>query len=283
MRSWNEFLEGSVLSVLPYDDTEIADLTHYIRHLAQLINDDRQQLSLLSEAAEAGRIAPEELAERRAKVQEGLRIREHDAALLGGKNEGDLTEQELSRMRKQLWRLRFIDEFVRVGRANDFEAVIRQGYSPEFMFDEWSSGPDGVKLGRINWELTLGQFRETRAEGNAFPLRTPDFDVTPDGIKLIRHFTPPEYAQSYEKYRIAELQRLIDAMGSDLWHPVLPVGKVECVGCGAIFDRADPRKLYCGERCRARARQRRWRTKDPERARLAQARYWKSYAEDEPS
>jgi hypothetical protein len=41
-------------------------------------------------------------------------------------------------------------------------------------------------------------------------------------------------------------------------------------------------RVYCTDACRARAKSQRYRDRDPERARLNQARYWSGYGEDMP-
>jgi hypothetical protein len=69
-------------------------------------------------------------------------------------------------------------------------------------------------------------------------------------------------------------------MGDDLWKPALPIGTVTCPHCGTNFVRKVASKVYCTDSCRARAKSQRYRDRDPERARLNQARYWIACGDD---
>ncbi len=173
-----------------------------------------------------------------------------------------------------------MDEYVRVIMAQQFEAVISRGYSPEVTFDAFSYQGAEVTFSRLNWDSTLRAFRETRKEGKSFPLRTPAFNVSERGIELLSKPSPEQYAQLHKEYSLDDLFRLLDELGADLW-AVTPqsTGDALCPQCKTPFERTSPSQIYCGDRCRKRAKSRRWRERDPERARLCQARYWKRYSE----
>jgi hypothetical protein len=119
-----------------------------------------------------------------------------------------------------------------------------------------------------------------RREGRLFPLRMPEFNVTEKGVELLRPLTPEQYAELYTRHRMDEMFRVMEEMGSEIWSPsVPPLGDSICQECAGHFDRQMITQIYCGERCRKRAKNRRWRERDPERARQCQAHYWKGYSD----
>jgi hypothetical protein len=140
----------------------------------------------------------------------------------------------------------------------------------------WHAG--GTTLSDINWGSTFRRVRDLRREGKVFPLRMPEFNVTERGIELLRPLTPEQYAEIYSRHNMREMFRVLDEMGTEVWSPPPPaLGDSVCPECTGHFDRQAPTQIYCCERCQKRAKNRRWRERDPERARQCQARYWKSY------
>jgi hypothetical protein len=178
--------------------------------------------------------------------------------------------------------MRFVDEFVRIGNAARFRTMVTQGFSPEFLFESYTqSGLDEVEFGRVQWDWTLQAFQAARARGSVFPLRTPHFAITEKGILLKARTIPKQYEEMYERYSMEEMFSKITELADELWHPrTLPPGYGICAECNGIFSRSVSTKQYCSERCRLRVKRRRWRERDPERARLCQARYWKTYQDE---
>lgn len=76
----------------------------------------------------------------------------------------------------------------------------------------------------------------------------------------------------FKPYRLNELFCKLERMEDDLREPELPIGTVTCPQCGTSFVRKVASKVYCTDGCRARAKSQRYRDRDPERARLNQAR-----------
>ncbi len=164
--------------------------------------------------------------------------------------------------------------------ADQFEAALVQGYSPEISFGRTSWRPGGVELLDINWKSSLQRFKSARSQGKSFPLRTPEFNLTERGVELLVRPNPEQYGDLHARYRLGELYGLLAEMGADLWEPSpLLANYTVCMECGTPFERAAPKKVYCSERCRKKAKNRRCRERDPERARQWQAKYWKSYGE----
>jgi hypothetical protein len=94
------------------------------------------------------------------------------------------------RGKKILFRLRFVDEFIRMQNAQRMVVQLEQGYSPEVEFDGWSQRGSEVTLTHLNWRSTLVQSRRGRIEGNRFPLRTPDFNLSERGLELLGKPSP---------------------------------------------------------------------------------------------
>jgi hypothetical protein len=147
-------------------------------------------------------------------------------------------------------------------------------------FAGWSQGGDEVTLTHLNWRSTLVQWRQSRIEGNRFPLRTPDFNLTERGLELLGKPSPADYEALFTRYHLSDLFGELERMGDDFWEPALPTGAVACPQCGTSFERKVAAKVYCSDACRSRAKSQRYRDRDPERARLNQARYWSAYGGD---
>jgi hypothetical protein len=63
-------------------------------------------------------------------------------------------------------------------------------------------------------------------------------------------------------------------IGSKITVPCRGEGAGRCSGCGAIFELDNPKRKYCSKECREKEKHKRWRERDPERARAANARYY---------
>jgi hypothetical protein len=164
--------------------------------------------------------------------------------------------------------------------ADRFRCAIVQGFSPEVFFSKYSHGSDGFTFDRIDWKTTLRTIKQLRSAGKRFPLHTPDFDLTEAGMILDNHLAPEAYANVYERYHLDQLAKAVDEMGEDPWNPRELTDMPACAECGNSFARSLTAKQYCSAKCRSRAKQRRYRERDPERARLNQVRYWSNYSED---
>jgi hypothetical protein len=70
---------------------------------------------------------------------------------------------------------------------------------------------------------------------------------------------------------------LLEEKGAALWECDLAASdRAKCPECGTIFERTTSSRQYCGDTCRAQAKNRRWRQNDPERARQAQAKHYRT-------
>jgi hypothetical protein len=93
--------------------------------------------------------------------------------------------------------------------------------------------------------------------------------------------SPAEYAALHEKYQLAQLSALLEEKGAALWICDLAAsGRAKCAECGEVFERTSASRKYCKDRCQNKAKARRWRDTNPERSRMAQAKYYReNYSE----
>lgn len=273
---WNADIDCTV-EVLPYDDPEITDFDHLRRRLAEYIGETKRQIAWVERDSTS---SEEERQEHLERFKSELEKSERTAQRLDSWNPTGLTDKMRSYVERSLFHLRWVDEWVRIGNAQMFQSKITAGYSPEVFFSRWSHSSAGVTFERIDWLTTLRAFREIRSDGKIFPLRTPDFDLVERGMILRKPLTPEDYGKLCAQYGVGDLSKVLNDMGADLWNPPRRLNtNASCLECGVSFTRTLVTKQYCSDKCRSRAKQRRYRERDPERVRLSQVRYWTSYLE----
>jgi len=186
IRAWSDYLEHVVMDEPAYDDFDVSDCDHFkrrIRERGEMFEDDDKSYSE----------RPEYLFQiyepQKARVSEKLIYSRQVAHALLGMPEDQLNEKFCRGVHRELFDLRLSDELVRLNMVQQFEAAIKQGYSTEVRFDGFSNTDGEVTLSRIDWKPTLRRFQDTRREGKDFPLRTPAFNVTENGIELLFQLT----------------------------------------------------------------------------------------------
>lgn len=276
MLTWDEDIECT-LEVVSYDDLEASDLDAYRERILEHIEETKQQLSYRHEYAKPETEPDEQLLHLNYELQQYERV----AQRIDTWTEDTLTPERRDKVARSLFRMRWIDEHIRLGNAEKYRAAITQGYSPDIFFSGYGQRGNEYTFERINWQLTMENFQRRIASGKRFPLRTPAFNLTEEGLLLTSHPCPDDYQKIYKHYRFDELREEISKLGTTLWSPKTSARNIApCAGCGESFERVQAAKRYCSERCRSRAKQKRCRERDPERARLAQMRYWKAYKGD---
>jgi hypothetical protein len=271
---WYADLEVLSSQDLAYDSFEVDDYEHFRRHAAEMIK--IYECGLASTLAGSFPMAPEEQAAQTDRYEKLIASWRRMLHLVSTQTDAELTPSAQRAWRRSLFQLRWMDDWFRIMKAKEFETLIEQGYSTEVAFSSHSWDGGGVTLADLNWSRTLDSFKETINEGKVFPLRTPDFDLTAQGITLLRNLSPSEYKRVYEKHRLGQLFEELEKRGADFWKCDLSAsGHGQCAECGAIFERTASSRKYCGDRCRSRAKARRWREANPERARESQAKYYR--------
>lgn len=269
---WNTFLEQIIMQEPSYDDMDISEYEHFRRRSKEMVEMFRSKAEFSD--AEGNPLEEERLAQILNNEQQKTSQWEFICDFVHERSEEELPPKFHQKWRKLLFHLRFVDEFVRIQTAHQFVKQIEMGYSPEVEFDGFMAQGEEVVFKNLNWQYTLHRLQASRMEGNKFPLRTPDFNLTERGLELIGKPLPAEYQELFTRYRMGDLFARLEGLGNEFWNPVLNIGKVLCPVCNCSFERIVASKVYCSDVCRSRAKSRRYRERDPERARSVQARYW---------
>ena len=271
---WNSYLEGAVTDEPAYDSLDVDDYEHFRRRATEMAQFFEEEVNYTN--LEGLPLPAEQIAFQKKEAAEKLRLWRWIRNEVSTHTESELTPEFQKAWRKHLFQLRWVDEWCRLITAQEFSTQIEQGYSVEVSFQS-SGWREGVTtLSDLSWDRTLKRFKDTINEGETFPLRTPDFNVTERGIEFLKTPSPAEYQALHEKYQLAQLSALIEEKGAGLWVCDLAAsGRGECAECGKVFEHTKASRKFCGDRCRNRAKARRWREADPERNRMAQARYYK--------
>jgi hypothetical protein len=139
------------------------------------------------------------------------------------------------------------------------------GYSPLVCFLETRYG-SGRFSGEVEWDWTI-RSAMAENEGVEAPLRIPGFLLRGGAVTTTGTLRPSEYA---ERWRELKLDAYLET-----WARLHEERR--CKNCHRdLPDGADPRRQFCGERCRNAVRQRRYRRSHPEAIERAQSRYWRS-------
>ncbi len=274
---WNEKIDWS-LEVVPYDREGGVEFDLYQGHIEREIEDLKRHIGSL----ERGHSPNLDATIR--QLNEQLDGFEKTSAWMRRYSTETLPEKVKARVSRALFRLRWVNEIVRISDAEKFRSAIMQGFSPEVAFSSYESDFIGGNFqpARIDWHCTLIEFQRSRSYGARFPLRTPDFDLSEEGLELRAVLSPEEYGRVFDRWQAGELLREAQRLGRELWHPPsLSANTLICPECSTIFPRTAAKRRYCSDKCRSRAKQKRWRDRDPERARQTIARYWSnSYPEE---
>lgn len=269
VQKWNEQIACTV-EAIPYDELGGVDFEVYRGHVEREIKDLRRHRKSLEAYGTDTDASFQELGKQLAGW-------ERTSEWLSSYEGTELPDKVRDRISRRLFELRYLNELVRISDAVAFRSKTIQGFSPEVFFSRWEGWIDTFKWIKVDWRITLPEAQRSRAIGCQFPVRTPDFDLTENGLQLRTAITPAQYEELYRKYQLDDLHREAEKIGNELWHPSALASNTDlCVECGTRFQRTVPTRRYCSETCRARAKQQRWRDRDPERARQAIARYWSS-------
>jgi hypothetical protein len=271
---WHSFLEIVTSDELAYDSLNVDDYEHFRRRAGEMVQLFTEQLERTNDGplAQPAEHWEEQQEENREKLQLWQRVNK----TVQNKSDSQLSPAFKGAWRKQLFQLRWADEWVRLMTAQDFSTLIEQGYSPEVSFNGHHYSAGVLTLQHLNWPMTLRRLKDTRNEGLSFPLRTPDFNVTERGIEYLKPMTPGEYQAIYEQYHLDQLHALLSREGAALWTCDLAAsGRAACEECGGIFERTTASRRFCSTRCLNRNKGRRWRASNPDLSRQAQARYYR--------
>jgi hypothetical protein len=267
VESWNEKIECTV-EVIPYDKLGGDEYIVYCAHVEKEIEDLQRHKKMLEHVGAGCDSSVREFDQQLASW-------EKTAEWLARCRSSDISQDVRQRISRRLFRLRMMNEIVRISDVGTMRGAILQGYSPEVVFSRYESSLTDFRPIAVNWHFTLSQVQASRSRGKDFPLRTPEFDLTETGFRLRKPLRPDEYGHLFETYGLDQLQAEIQRLANELWHPPsLDANTSLCPECGIRFPKVSAARRYCSDRCRSRAKQQRWRDRDPERARQSIARYW---------
>ena len=273
---WNSYLEGAVTNQPAYDSLDVDDYDHFRRRATEMVQLFEEEVNNAN--LEGLPLPADHVAFQKREAADKLRMWKWILNEVSTRPESSLAPEFNKTWRKQLFQLRWVDEWCRLITAQEFSTQIEQGYSVEvsFLGSEWREGVTILK--NLSWDLTLRRFKDTRNEGETFPLRTPDFNVTERGVEFFKAPSTADYAALYEKYQLGRLSALLEEKGTALCTCELEAsGRGRCAECGEVFERNSALRKFCSALCRNKAKSRRWREADPERARMAQAKHYRKF------
>jgi len=191
-----------------------------------------------------------------------------EVTFIRGLQANGVPERLTERIEKRAFRVRALNEMMRVILYETDRAKITAEYSPVVVCSSgfWSQ-TEGFKGGPITWDLTV---KSALAYGDSSaipPIRVPGFLLQGDRVVPTRTFRPAEYAQ---RWRELDLDAYLEC-----WAALR--GERRCLNCfSALPSDANDRKRFCNEKCRNAAKQRRHRERNPDSVERAQQRYWQS-------
>ena len=171
---------------------------------------------------------------------------------------------------KAAYRLRAINDVLRIDVIEIDRGKIRAGYSPFVLCaSEWSWQERLMvwkRTGPIVWKVTINGAAAVSDTVDP-PIRVPGFILRGEQIIPARTLRPIEYQQLWHDH---DLDGYLHSLSEIR-------GERRCLNCLVSLSAADEgRKRFCSERCRNAAKQRRYRERNPEAVQRAQQRYWQS-------
>jgi hypothetical protein len=270
----NTFVETAFIEELAYDSFDISNYDHFQRRAKEMTSFFAEDLAAMESGTHF--LEGDQLEAQQAEAAKRLKLWRYVAQKVTTLPEENLPDDLKAAWGKILLELRISDEWSRMFGIDKFVEQIELGYSPEVTLRGWEWKDGVTTFHKPNWDSTLQRLKDTRNEGKVFPLRTPAFNISERGVELLNHPSPQVYAAIYEAYDLEELYRVLNEKGTSLWECDLAAsGRGQCAGCGLPFERTTAARKYCSERCRTRTKGKRWRENDPERARQAQAKYYR--------
>jgi hypothetical protein len=251
LRALADYEEGMIDGLLAADDLE------YLENDRELL---LRHLRLELEAWDDRQVTPADVEQRLARTRSLLERVEKSSPDL-------ISDAERLRWAKLAFRVRMLDEQIRLHLLSGDRRKVRDGYSPLIVFGrEIWTGPGEGTFEQIVWASTVDRPWST-ADGVEVPIRVPGFFLRGGEVTTSRTLLPPEYRRMWRKHDL-DGYRAAYGMAHDVRC---------CRHCREpLPEGANSRRIYCGERCRAAARQKRWRTRNPDKYIDSQRRYWSS-------
>lgn len=170
------------------------------------------------------------------------------------------------------YRVRMLNEMIRLQTLNEDRALLKSGYSPYLCFRShgWKAADGQFEYfhgNEIFWDSSIRAACAHVPEGEPPFIRLPGFLIRGDLVQPIETMSPRKYGRMWEEGNIDGYL--------DEWSKL--TGERRCLECrDPLPSASDPRKRYCEEKCRNSAKQRRWRTNNPVAVHQANQKYYES-------
>ena len=176
-----------------------------------------------------------------------------------------IPEHYRRRIAKCAYRVRALNESIRIWLVETDREKIRAGYSLSVRFDNGLISPIMKAVdSRINWYITI-QVAAARSQSDIPTIRVPAFLLHGDKVVSTKTLPPREYDHLWNQYDLD--QYLLT------WSHIQ--GEKRCLNCLIkLEDSWSSRRMYCSEKCRNVAKQKRYRERNPEAIMEAQKKYW---------
>src|SRR5262249_35954957 len=137
MTDWDDYLEAVVMDEPPYDDFQVSDFEHFKRRVKENISHFEFDEERYRERPDY--LTPEGYENQKTLVADRLAYWRRVDRVIKGKSEDELSPRLRDAIHRQLFHLRWLDEFVRINMTQQFETAIKEGYSTEVSFDGFST------------------------------------------------------------------------------------------------------------------------------------------------
>jgi hypothetical protein len=179
---------------------------------------------------------------------------------------------------RHAFRVRANDEAIRVMIVEGWRSQLRAGFTINVAFDSTGSRQDesGEVVfvhGKLNWHRTVrSAYGASEGKAGDPTIRVPGFVLSGDQIMTSKTVRPHDYERMW---RDTGIDAYLAA-----WSEIR--GVPTCMNCFEPLPRPNNKNAqYCTPKCRAAAKARRYRERNPDSAARAQVKYRVSIAEDE--
>jgi hypothetical protein len=236
LRLYADYEEGLIDCVLTVEDFEYIDddLSVLIKHTQSRIESFEHRV----------KVAAGEEQQQTAELEQSRR----QLAWLRRLQRDGIPQNVEPRIAKYAYRVRALNEMIRLDMVDSDRAKLRQGYSPTVQFRRWSSRPfEEHKFEGIMWDSTV---RSAVAHDESSPapmIRVPGFLLAGDRVSPTKTMRPAEYERLWKEHDLDSYLRA--------WSAV--TGERRCSNCfEPLPANASERKRFCNEKCRNAAKQR---------------------------
>lgn len=209
----------------------------------------------------------------RAEYEKELKLLRPSIARFEAYQDFGIPSAEERRVALAAFRIRWLDEFVRISMIESERQQLEAGYSFFIVFDpratrNWPIPEEFAPPGAIDWSETLR--RPWVAEAEPQIIRFPGLVIEDGEVRLLGSPSPSRYQELWREYDLEGFYRARAELRDE----------TVCFHCfGELPKPANPRKKFCSESCRNAAKQKRFRERRPLRDLEHKRRYYSSLKE----